>query len=106
MEPVRLLGRLQGSSDSLGNLIQRAERVSELNRLLKQWTREPWLEAIRLVNVRGTVAVVFADNAAALVPLRYRSESLLRFLRDELGLDVNRIDAKVRPAAAYRQARV
>lgn len=64
------------------------------------------MNAVRLVNLRGGVAVLFADNAAALVPLRYRSESLLAFLRGELGLDVKRIEAKVRPAAVSRPDRV
>lgn len=64
------------------------------------------MNAVRLVNVRDQVAVFFVDNAAVLVPLRYRSESLLAFLREKLGLDVRRIDIKVRSAAVSRLSRV
>lgn len=99
MQPdARPLDRcLESVNGPLSALVQRAERIAEVNRALRSWTTEPWVDAIRLVNIRGDTAVFFASSAAALVPLRYRREALLAFLREHAHLDCSKIEMKVKP---------
>lgn len=92
-----LLGTLKRQSPQLRSLLDRAAWIAALNRELRQWTREPWFDSIRLVNVRGDTVVLFASSAAALVPLRYRQQALLAFMREHLQLDCVKIETKVKP---------
>ncbi len=88
--------RLQ-HSDGFRRLMEQATRIAELNRALRQWTQEPWLDSIRLVNVRDDTVVIYASTAAALVPLRYRQQALLAFLQERFNLNCSKIEAKVKP---------
>lgn len=79
------------------DLMDRAQFLAGLDRLLHQWSDDPWLAQIRLANVRGDTLVLFSSSAAALVQLRYRKQSLLDWLNRQAGLNCTQIDAKVRP---------
>jgi hypothetical protein len=83
--------------------MQRVRRIETLDRALHQWSREPWLSAIRVANLRGDTLVVFSDNAAAATTMRYRREDLLAYLRERHGLAVGRLETKVRPRSARRR---
>ncbi len=101
-----LIGTLRQQRSALHDLVERAERISALNNALRQWTQEPWFQSIRLANIRGDTVVLFASNAAALVPLRYRQQDLLRFLSQVLKLECTKLETKVRPAVNPRLTRV
>ena len=92
-----LLDQLRQQQTPLSDLIERAERIASLDKALRQWTSEPWFDAIRLANIRGETVVLYASNAAALVPLRYRQQSLLSFIRDQLQLPCSKLETKVKP---------
>ncbi|WP_428309866.1 DciA family protein [Hydrocarboniphaga sp.] len=92
-----LLSRLRTQASPLRDLIDHAERISALDQALRQWTPEPWFQAIRLANIRGDTVVLFASNAAALVPLRYRQQALLSYLREHLRIPCTRLETKVKP---------
>jgi len=83
----------------LRELFHRAERLAEANRALKLLILEPWVDDVRLVNVRGDTAILFVSNASALVPLRFCQPALLRTLREHLKLSCSKIEVKVRPVA-------
>lgn len=97
-----LLPRLKNRSSALRDLLDRADSIAALDRALRQWTQEPWFDSIRLANVRGDTVVLFASNAAALVPLRYRQQALLAFLRDHLQLPCVKVETKVKPTVHAR----
>jgi hypothetical protein len=79
-------------------LLSRAGHLAAINReLQQQWASEPWIQSIRIANIRGNTVVIFAQTATALVPLRYRKEALLSFLKERFQLACKEIDAKVRP---------
>lgn len=86
-------------TSSAGVLLARAQRLAEVNRALQtQWASEPWVQSLRVANIRGNTIVIYAQTATAMVPLRYRREALLAFLNQRFGLRCTDIDAKVRPA--------
>ena len=101
-ELAHLHGRLVDAPGELDNLFQVTQRLEALNQALRQWADEPWLDCIRVANLRGDTLVLFADSASALVPLRYRRDALLAFLRDHYGVTATRIEAKVRPSLERR----
>ena len=68
-----------------------------MNRVLHQWSDEPWLAQVQLANVRDGTLVLYSASAAALVILRNRQKALLDYLNQRFPLDVVRIEAKVRP---------
>jgi len=103
-DPALLHSRfLQQAGDDTETLLQRVRRIEALDRALHEWSREPWLSAIRVANLRGDTLVVFSENAAAATTMRYRREDLLAFLRKRLGLEVARLETKVRPGSARRR---
>ncbi|MGB0956038.1 MAG: DciA family protein [Panacagrimonas sp.] len=97
-EPAPLLNQLSRHGDGLATIIGRAEKIADLNRQMQQWSDTPWAASVRVVNIRDDTIVLFADNASAVVPLRYRKNELLAIFRQRLGLCVNKLDIKVRPA--------
>jgi hypothetical protein len=105
-EAKSLLPTLRSQPSSLRGLVERAERVAALDRELRQWTQEPWFDSVRLVNVRGDTAILFASSAAVLVPLRYRQQELLSFIRERLRLPCVKLETKVKPLVHTRLSRV
>lgn len=96
-DPALLHRRLLQQPGDFEPLLQRVQRLQALNRLLQGWTSEPWLSAIRIANLRGDTLVIYADNAAAMTSLRYRSESLLDWLKQQ-GVPVLKLDLRIRPS--------
>lgn len=97
-DPSPLHGRLVGKPGEFGGLLEQVRRIEALNLALRQWTNDPWLNSIRVANLRGDTLVLFADNAAVATTLRYQREALAAYLRERCGLAINRIEAKVRPS--------
>lgn len=97
-----LLDKIRQQQTPLRNLIEQAERIAALDSAMRQWTSEPWFAAIRLANIRGETVVLYASNAAALVPLRYRQQSLLSFIRDHLQVPCSKLETKVKPRFTTR----
>ncbi|SHH22401.1 hypothetical protein SAMN04488068_2951 [Hydrocarboniphaga daqingensis] len=97
-----LLTQLRAQASPLRDLIGHAERIAALDVALRRWTSEPWFQSIRLANIRGDTAVLFATNAAALVPLRYRQQALLDYMREQLRLPCTKLETKVRPKLTGR----
>lgn len=96
-ELTPLHGRIRQEPGSLLGLLTRVDRIDLLNRALRGWTTEPWLNAIRVANASDEALILFADNAAVLTTLRYKREALLLYLREQYGQPFSRIEARVRP---------
>lgn len=94
--------QLRQQSGRLRELFDKAEQIGSLDRVVHEWLREPWLESVRVANVRGETLVLFVSTGAALVPLRYRGPSLLEYLQRRLGTGFTKLEAKVKPARAKR----
>lgn len=80
-----------------GSLLNRARLIADLNRALPSWSAEPWISLIRIANIRDETLIIHVRSATALVPLRYRSESLLTWLNTRFQIECRKLEAKVRP---------
>jgi hypothetical protein len=99
-DPALLHSRLLQQAGDVETLLQRVRRIEALDRAVHQWSGDPWLSAIRVANLRGDTLVLFSDNAAAATTMRYRREDLMAYLRERHGLNVSRLETKVRPGSA------
>ncbi len=99
-EPRQLKHVLSQAQEVRGGVLERARRLADINRALREWCDEPWVRQVRLANLRGDTVVLYSASASALVPLRHRSRSLLAWLNTRYHLTCTRIDAKVRPPVA------
>lgn len=80
------------------SLLGRTRLLAEMTAALRQWRQEPWMEHLRIANLRGNVIVIFSSSAAALIPLSKQKKSVLDFLNTRYQLQCTELDAKVRPA--------
>jgi len=96
-----------GSARSLGDaldqpqlhsLLQRADQLAAIQRELRAYLNTPWAGSLRVANIRGTTLTVYTDNGAALTNLRHRTAELVAALNQKLGLQLSKLDLKVRPA--------
>jgi hypothetical protein len=116
-DPLQLRQILNPASPSagprpVGAVLARAQQLTDINRVLRDWCDEPWIRHVRLANLRGNTVVIYVASASALIPLRHRSSDLLDWLQARFQLGCTRMDAKVRPPVpdatvrVYRSARV
>ncbi len=82
----------------LQSLLQRAGELAGIQRELRSYLDEPWAEAVRVANLRGTTLALHVSHGAALTALRHRQEELVAALNRRLGLQITRLELKVRPA--------
>lgn len=87
---------LQGDK-SLGATLNRARWLAEISLSLSEWTQEPWIKEIRIANIRDETLVLYTSSAAALVPLRHRSQALLTWLNTRHRLRCTKLDTRVCP---------
>jgi hypothetical protein len=99
-DPLTLKQCLGQNASQLAGTLTRARRLSEINRHLSEWSPEPWVAHLRIANVRGDTLVIYSISATALVPLRYRSASLLAWLGSRYQLVCTRVETRVRPPPA------
>lgn len=71
--------------------------LADMTSAVRQWSRAPWGQNIRVANLRGDVVVVFSSSAAALVPLRSNQKALIDFINARYQLSCTRLETKVRP---------
>jgi hypothetical protein len=99
---------LEAQSRSVHDLLSHAHRLAEINHALqhRQWSDEGWIAQVRVANIRDQTVVLFSASAAALVPLRYRSQELLAWLNQRFGLQCTQLETKVRPGSPGRKGGV
>lgn len=96
-ELTPLHGRLTKEPGDLEPLLQQVRHIQAVQQACRHWSSEPWMQAIRVANVRAGTLVIHADSAAALTALRYRREALLGYLREQYGWPLTRLETRVRP---------
>lgn len=79
-------------------LLQRAAELAGIQRELRDYLNQPWADAVRVANLKGTTLALHASHGAALTALRHRQEELISALNQRLGLKISRLELKVRPA--------
>ncbi|HZP11021.1 MAG TPA: DciA family protein [Nevskiaceae bacterium] len=94
---ARSLGEVLGQPQQLQGLLARASRLGDIQRELRAYLQQPWANALRVANLRGTTLVIHADQAAAATAFRHRHDEVLKALSQKLGLPLQRIELKVRP---------
>ncbi len=84
-------------------LLRRAQRLGEIQRILREilrdWSLEPLAHSLRTANERDGVLIVYADSAAALTQVRYRRQDLLKALQERLAPAPEKLEIKMRPSA-------
>ena len=95
----RLGAHLVLPDSPIRRLLQQADRLSVIQRMIRDWAHEPLAAALSVANERDGVIVVHIASAAAHTQLRYRSEELLTLLRSRLEKPDLRLEFKVRPSA-------
>jgi hypothetical protein len=89
---------LARQNSGIQDILQRGKALAAINQALKQhWSDEPWINQIRVANIRGTTLVVFSQTAAIQIPLRHQKQNLLNFLQQQLGLTCTELEVKVVP---------
>ncbi|WP_348819662.1 hypothetical protein [Fontimonas sp. SYSU GA230001] len=105
-EPRNLKQILSQNPQRTGGVITRAQRLADINRSLRDWCDEPWVHQVRIANIRGDTAVLYASSAPALLRARQRQRALLAWLKTRHLLSCTRIEAKVRPPVTGSIGRV
>ena len=95
----RLGAHLVHPDSPVQGLLRQAGRLEGIQKMLRDWAREPLASSLRIANEREGVVVVYIDSAAALTQLRYRQQEMLQVLRDGLGKPTLTLEIKLRPAS-------
>lgn len=98
-EPQDLRPLLTQQSLTAGELLKRAQQLADINHALREWCDAPWVQQIRVANIRDRTVILYCANASALVPFRQHSRSLLAWLQTRYGLQCTSVETKVRPPA-------
>lgn len=80
------------------DLLGRARRLVEIERVIHAWAQAPLSNSLRVANVRDGVLVLLIENAAAYTAIRYRQQELLEVLRQRLGMTIRKVEMKTVPA--------
>jgi len=93
---------LSAKNSGLNTLVERAQHLQQLTAILQDVLRtsqNPELaEHVTLANLRDDTAVLTTDSPAWLTQLRYQAPAILKFLRQQAGLQVlGKIQFKVQP---------
>ena len=98
-EDDRLGAHLIHPDSPVQGLLRQAGRLEGIQKMLRDWAREPLASSLRIANERDGVVVVYVDSAAAHTQLRYRQQDMLQVLRDGLGKPQLKLEIKMRPTS-------
>jgi hypothetical protein len=91
-------GILAAQGACLQSLLERAAALDGVNHRLQRRLPAPLNAHICLANVRDDTAIVMADSSAWLTRARYLGAEILKFIRQEPGLDrIKKIQFKIQP---------
>lgn len=98
-EDDRLGAHLVHPDSPVQGLLKRASRLENIQKMLRDWAREPLAGSLRVANEREGVVVVYVASATAHTQLRYRQQEMLELLRSGLGNPSLKLEIKMRPAS-------
>lgn len=93
----KLTDWLHRKTNPVREALTRSEHLVQINHAFREWLREPWSNAVRLVNVEGDQAVIHTTHAAAATLLRFRAPDVLVWLRQRYNPACLDIKIQVRP---------
>lgn len=96
-DPRKLSDWLLRPAGALQQVFSRTDQLVQLNRAFREWLREPWAREVRIVAIDGDTAVIYAAHAAAATLLRFRSPSVVAFIRDRGNPACTELQIKVQP---------
>ena len=82
---------------ALSKINQRTQLLERLNHAFQQSLPAQFSAHCKLANINGKTLVVHTDNASYSSLLRFQAPALCRTLSQELALDINMLEVKVRP---------
>ena len=88
---------LHRQSGALQEILSQTEQLVQVNRAFRDWLREPWAEAVRIVALDGDTAVVHAANAAAATLLRFRAPAVVALVQERWNPACTNLQIKVQP---------
>lgn len=99
MSKYKSVSSLLSTPDSnLGALLERAQYLQNLTRILREKIDPVFAEHISVTNLRADTAIIAADSPAWLSKIRYLAPVILQMLKQESGLErLSNIQFKVQP---------
>lgn len=91
------VGQLLDQATGLPAVLARAEELLRVQRALREAVQEGWVRQLRVADLRGGVLVLHTDHAAMATRARQQQALLAAALKKATGLDVTRLDIKVKP---------
>jgi len=88
---------LHRQSGALQKILSRTDQLAQLNRAFRDWLREPWADAARIVTLDDATVVVYASNAATATLLRFRGTAIIAWLREHGNPACTDLQIKVQP---------
>jgi hypothetical protein len=82
---------------TLQKITVHAQLLEQLNHAFQQSLPAQFSAHCKLANINGTTLVIHTDNAAYSSLIRFQSPALCKKLSQDLSLDINTIEVKVRP---------
>jgi hypothetical protein len=99
-DAIDIGAHLSGPGSSLHKLFARAGQLAAIQAAIAEWAGEPLASSLNIANERDGTLVIYAASAAALTQVRFQQQELIHFLREQLGLSVTKLEAKINPAAS------
>ena len=82
---------------ALYKMTQRAQLLEQLNHAFQQSLPAQFSAHCKLANINGSTLIIHTDNASYSSLIRFQAPVLCRTLSQELSIDINTIEVKVRP---------
>lgn len=82
---------------TLKKITQHAQLLERLNHAFQQSLPAQFSAHCKLANISGTTLILHTDNAAYSSLIRFQAPVLCKKLSQDLSLDINTIEVKVRP---------
>ncbi len=95
-QPEQIRSICQQNS-TLHQLLQRTQRLEQLNYLLQQALPSQFSAHCRLANISGSTLIIHTDNASYASLIRFQSPAIIKSLSTELDLIITHINVKVKP---------
>jgi len=96
-DPRKLSDWLHRQSGAAQRVLEHAEQLVQINSAFREWLREPWAKDVRIAAVEGDTALLYATHAAAATLLRYRTPSIVAFVRERYNPGCTDVQIKVQP---------
>ena len=92
------INRVYEKHPTLKKITRHAQLLERLNHAFQQSLPAQFSAHCKLANIHGSTLVIHTDNASYSSLIRFQAPTLCQTLSQELSLDINTIEVKVRPS--------